>query len=203
MHAVFHPFSAGALASLPRLSRPLRYTRRDAVPETVPDEEGNLPTVRDYHAINTLPPQVRIPKKVATPVKVEAKVWFANERTWISWLSNGILLATLSVALFNASKDEVGKRFAYTYALISVGIVIYAYMLYQHRITMILRRDPGHYDAYYGPIIVSVALFTAILANFIIRVRELHKAGTPFPGTGFFFAGPTPSLPLPLVVQSS
>jgi hypothetical protein len=81
MHAVFYPFSAGAIASLPRLSRPLRYTRRDAVPETEPDAQGNLPTVRDYHAINTLPPQVRVPKKVATPVKVEAKVWFANERS--------------------------------------------------------------------------------------------------------------------------
>ncbi|KAM6490586.1 hypothetical protein JOM56_013929 [Amanita muscaria] len=204
IHAVadlFHPFSAGALATLPRLSRPLRYYRRDAVPETEPDEEGNLPTVRDYHAINSLPPQVRVPKKVATPVKVEGKVWFANERTWISWMTNAVLLATLSLALFNASKDEVAKRFAYTYALISIGIMIYAYVLYQHRITMILRRDPGHFDAHLGPIIVSIALFTAILANFIIRVRELHNAGTPFPGTGFFFSDPAPPPPA-LVVQS-
>ena len=78
---IFYPFSAGALATLPRLSRPLRYTRRDAVPEVEPDEHGNLPTVRDYHAISHLPPQVRVPKKVATPVKVEPKVWFANERS--------------------------------------------------------------------------------------------------------------------------
>ena len=78
---IFYPFSAGALATLPRLSRPLRYTRRDAVPEVEPDEHGNLPTVRDYHAISHVPPQVRVPKKVPTPVKVEPKVWFANERS--------------------------------------------------------------------------------------------------------------------------
>ena len=40
-----------------------------------------MPTVRDYHAINSLPPQVRVPKKIATPIKVEGKVWFANERS--------------------------------------------------------------------------------------------------------------------------
>ncbi|PFH47848.1 hypothetical protein AMATHDRAFT_151152 [Amanita thiersii Skay4041] len=172
MLELFHPFSASALATLPRLSRPLRYTRRDAVPETIPDVDGNLPTVRDYHSINSVPPQVRVPKKVPTPVRVEAKVWFANERTWISWLNNAILLSAFSLALFNASKDEIAKRFAYTYALISLGTLVYAYALYQRRLTMILRRDPGHFDARIGPIIVSITLFTAILANFIIRGKS-------------------------------
>ena len=38
--------------------------------------------VRDYHAINdALPAGVKIPKKIATPIRVEAKVWFANERS--------------------------------------------------------------------------------------------------------------------------
>ncbi|KAF8626121.1 hypothetical protein AX17_006616 [Amanita inopinata Kibby_2008] len=206
IHAVaelFHPFSASALATLPKLSRPLRYHRRDAVPETEPDEEGNLPTVRDYHAINSVPPQVRVPKKVPTPVKVEAKVWFANERTWIAWLNNAVLLATLSVALFNASKDEISRRFAYTYALISIGVLLYAYILYQHRLTMILRRDPGHFDAHIGPIILSISLFTAILANFIIRVRQLHEKGTPFPGTGFLFSEPpSPTFSLPVTTAT-
>lgn len=36
----------------------------------------------EYQAISdTLPPRVRIPKKVASAIKVEAKVWFANERS--------------------------------------------------------------------------------------------------------------------------
>ena len=41
------------------------------------------------------------PRPVVTPVKVEAKVWFANERTWISWLRASLLLGTLALALFN------------------------------------------------------------------------------------------------------
>jgi hypothetical protein len=75
------PFSSSALARLPNLRRPRRYTRADAIPETENDDHGQRPTVRDYHAINSLPPQVRVPKKIPTPVKVEGKVWFANERS--------------------------------------------------------------------------------------------------------------------------
>ncbi|KAJ2924304.1 hypothetical protein H1R20_g12782, partial [Candolleomyces eurysporus] len=123
--AVLSPFSPSALASLPRVRRPARYFRADNIPETEETEGGERPTVRDYHAINTVPPQVRVPKKVPTSVKVEGKVWFANERTWIAWLNQAMILAALSVALFNASKkDEIAKSFAYVYALISVCTLV-------------------------------------------------------------------------------
>jgi hypothetical protein len=56
-------------------------------------------------------------EKIATPVRVEAKVWFANERTWISYLSTAILTSTLSLALWNASDDIIGKWFALVYAV--------------------------------------------------------------------------------------
>lgn len=85
LQAFLSPFSPSALALLPRLRRPARYTRADAIPETQPDDEGQQPTVRDYHSIN-LPPQVRVPKKVPTPIRVEGKVWFANERSEYKFL---------------------------------------------------------------------------------------------------------------------
>ena len=83
MSDLISPFSPSALASLPKRTfrvRP-RYTRTDNVPEAERTQDGQMPTVRDYHAINSLPPQVRVPKKIATPIKVEGKVWFANERS--------------------------------------------------------------------------------------------------------------------------
>jgi hypothetical protein len=76
---VLTPFSPTALASLPKVRRPARYFRADNIPEEV--QEGERPAVRDYHAISGLPPNVRIPKKIPTSVKVEGKVWFANERS--------------------------------------------------------------------------------------------------------------------------
>lgn len=185
MTEMLSPFSASALATLPNAQRPQRYTRADAIPETENDEDGQRPTVRDYHAINSLPPMVRVPKKIATPVRVEGKVWFANERTWVSWLNLSILIGALALALFNASKDDIARNFAYAYALISAGVLVYAYLLYQHRITMIRRRDPGHFDAIIGPLVISAFLFLAIFANFFIRVRELREKNVPIPGAGF------------------
>ncbi|KAF8643247.1 hypothetical protein AX16_009135 [Volvariella volvacea WC 439] len=145
MAEMFSPFSHSALESLPRTQRPARYLRADAIPHTEQNEDGERPLVRDYHAINSLPPQVRVPRKIPTPIRVEGKVWFANERTWVAWMNNAILIGTLALALFNASKDDIAKYFAYFYAAVSIGITIYGYVLYQYRITLIRRRDPGHF----------------------------------------------------------
>ena len=79
--AILSPFSPSALAKLPKIRRPARYLRADDIPATHTDGEGERPTVRDYHSITSLPPQVRIPKKIPTSIKVEGKVWFANERS--------------------------------------------------------------------------------------------------------------------------
>lgn len=84
MADMLSPFSPSALATLPRTERPVRYMRADAIPHTDSNDEGQRPTVRDYHAINSLPPRVRVPKKISTPIRVEGKVWFANERSeWV------------------------------------------------------------------------------------------------------------------------
>ncbi|KZT29681.1 hypothetical protein NEOLEDRAFT_1174701 [Neolentinus lepideus HHB14362 ss-1] len=180
MSDLLSPFSPSALASLPkRPKRAARYTRADHIPDTEQDESGLPPTVRDYHAINSVPPQVRVPKKISTPIKVEGKVWFANERTWVSYLNIAMIMGTFSLALFNTSRDEIARNFAYVYAAISITIVIYGGILYQYRITLIRRRDPGHFDQIWGPILISVALFCAILANFVLRVREMRRAQIP------------------------
>lgn len=62
--------------SLPRNPEGLRQrsTRADRIPETEADDAGQRPTIRDYHSINAIPPQVRVPKKIATPIQVEGKV---------------------------------------------------------------------------------------------------------------------------------
>jgi len=111
-------------------------------------------------------------------------VWLANERTWVSYLNVGVLIGTLALALFNASKDDVARNFAYFYAVVSVGIVTYGYIVYQHRISMIRRRDPGHFDQIVGLVIISALLFFAILANFVIRVQELRRRAVPIPDPG-------------------
>lgn len=43
---------------------------------------------------------------------------------WVSWLNVSMLVATLSLGLFNASKDDIARNFAYVYAFISVAILV-------------------------------------------------------------------------------
>lgn len=43
------------------------------------------------------------PPKVKGPVRVEAKVWLANERTWISWLHISLLIGSFALALINSA----------------------------------------------------------------------------------------------------
>ena len=50
---------------------------------------------------------------------------------WVSYLNVAILVGTLSLALFNASKDEVARNMAYAYAVISVGTLVSASCLYR------------------------------------------------------------------------
>ncbi|KAK7033291.1 vacuole non-autophagic-related protein, partial [Favolaschia claudopus] len=188
MTDVLSPFSSSALASLPNPQRPARYTRADNIPETEEDSTGQRPNVRDYLSINAVPPLVRVPKKIATPVRVEGKVWFANERTWVAWLNIAVLIGTLALALFNASKDQIARNFAYFYALVSVGVMVYGYALYQHRITKIRKRDPAPFDMVIGPVIVSALLFIAILTNFLLRIRELRDKNIPLPGADLYLS---------------
>lgn len=78
------PFSNSALQNLPDTSRrdADRELRSDRIPD--PLEPGIRETMvvtraRNGQAIDPVP--IRVPKKIATPIKVEGKVWFANERS--------------------------------------------------------------------------------------------------------------------------
>ena len=57
------------------------------------------------------------PEKVLTPVKVEAKVWLANERTFISYISTGLLLSSIASGLLLGAKDSAARWFALVYAI--------------------------------------------------------------------------------------
>lgn len=55
------------------------------------------------------------------PVRVEPKVWLANQRTFIKWQHISVLLATLSLSLYNAAgeNNNVARSLAVAYTLIA------------------------------------------------------------------------------------
>ncbi|KAI7870361.1 VTC domain-containing protein [Spinellus fusiger] len=115
-----------------------------------------------------LPPGVKVPKKVETPLRVEPKVFFANERTYFSWMSLGTLLATFSITLFNAG-DIVGRISGLVYILVSVSTLMYGMGLYYRRRELIQARAAGPYDDVRGPTVICFALLFAVLLNTYLK----------------------------------
>ncbi|ORZ17341.1 VTC domain-domain-containing protein [Absidia repens] len=115
-----------------------------------------------------LPPGIKLPKKVITPLRVEPKVFFANERTYFSWMSFGTLLATFSIALFNAG-DAVGKVSGVVYTLVSLSTLLYGMGLYYRRRELIRQRAAGPYDDMAGPTAICFALLFAVGLNAYLK----------------------------------
>ncbi|RKO84898.1 VTC domain-containing protein [Blyttiomyces helicus] len=110
------------------------------------------------------PTPAQAAKRIALPVRVEPKVFFANERTFLSWLHFCIVLVTLALGLLNFS-DKVGQISGLIFTLVAMMFMIYALFLYQWRAHKIRNRDAGPYDDRVGPTVLVATLFFAVLTN--------------------------------------
>ena len=129
-----------------------------------------------------LPPGVQKPDywiKDQGPVKVEAKVWLANQRTFIKWQHITVLLASLSLGLFNAAGEtnNVARALALVYTLAAVFTGVWGWGVYQWRSRLIEQRSGKDFDALTGPVVVCVGLFVALMLNFVFKYQEMrHNA---------------------------
>lgn len=129
-----------------------------------------------------LPPGISAPEtwiKDAGPVKVEAKVWLANQRTFVKWQHVSVLLASLSLGLYNAAgvDNNVARLLAVVYTAVAVFAGAWGWGIYVWRSRLIERRSGRDFDALTGPVVVCVGLFVALIVNFGFKV-----SGTSCPG---------------------
>jgi len=107
-------------------------------------------------------------KRIALPVRIEPKVFFANERTFLSWLHFAVVLGGLAVGLLNFG-DKVGKISAGMYTVVAMGVMIYALFIYQSRAKAIRQRTGAPYDDRLGPTVLCICLLAAIITNFVLK----------------------------------
>ena len=123
-----------------------------------------------------LPPGVRDPGvwiKDQGPVRVEAKVWLANQRTFIKWQHVTILLASLSLGLYNAAgqTNGVARMLAVVYTLVALFTLLWGYGIYMYRNSLIRQRSGKDFDNRFGPVVVCLGLIIALCLNFGFKVR--------------------------------
>ncbi|KAG2207012.1 VTC domain-containing protein [Mucor mucedo] len=112
-------------------------------------------------------PNAVIPVK---KVKVEPKVFFSNERTFISWLQFCALLLSVALNLLNFG-DNISRICGGIFIGISAAIAIYALYQFEKRAWMINRRIVGRYDDLWGPAVLCFLLVGALIVNFYLRFR--------------------------------
>lgn len=105
-------------------------------------------------------------------VKVEAKVWLANQRTFIKWQHVTVLLASLSLGLFNAAGEEndTARALALVYTIIAVFTGVWGWGIYMWRSKLIMQRSGKDFDALTGPVVVCAGLVVALCLNFAFKV---------------------------------
>ena len=109
-------------------------------------------------------------------VRVEPKTFFANERTFISWLQFCALILTISLSLINFG-DHVSQLCGGFFLIIAALLSIYALWRYQYRAFQIRTRSNTRYDDLYGPVILCLLLVVAIIVNFSLRFNQPPATG--------------------------
>lgn len=130
----------------------------------------------------SLPPGVQKPTsyiKNAGPVKVEAKVWLANERTFNRWLRVVSLLSILTFSIYNSVKKaefpQLAEFIAYIFFALTIFTGLWSYWIYIKRLNVIKERSGKHLDAPIGPILVATVVALTLITNFVVAFRESAK----------------------------
>lgn len=121
-----------------------------------------------------LPPGVTKPLQLikdSGPLKVEPKVWLANERTYLKWQHICFLLGSFAIVLSNSGgHDKVRLAMGITYLVVSIFAAGWGYYMHRTRRAMIVARSGKDFDNMIGPMIVSFALIVALILNFVFKV---------------------------------
>ncbi|KAI0125667.1 VTC domain-containing protein [Xylariales sp. AK1849] len=113
-------------------------------------------------------------KKIYVPVRVEPKVYFAAERTFLGWLEFSIYIGTIAATLLNFGTKPSITSFivAGAFTLLAILSLCYSVGIYLYRSSGIRERRTAKYYDKWGPSVLCVALFIAVGLNFAFEGRD-------------------------------
>ncbi|KAF9052436.1 SPX-domain-containing protein [Hymenopellis radicata] len=115
-------------------------------------------------------------KRIAVPVRIEPKVYFAAERTFLKWLNISVFIGTIATTLLNfTSPDDFrGLISASLFTLCALMAIAYSAGIFAYRTYRLrARRAEGLYYDKHGPTVLCFVLFAAMASNIGLRVSEM------------------------------
>ena len=122
---------------------------------------------------NTVRRKIRAPsgKRIHVPVRVEPKVFFAAERTFLSWLEFSIIIGSIAATLLNFG-DELSIQTAASFTIVAVLALMYSMGLYMWRVDKVRKRRAVTYHDRVGPTLLTLGLFAATASSFGLRLSN-------------------------------
>ncbi|KAG0266554.1 vacuolar transporter chaperone [Actinomortierella ambigua] len=119
-------------------------------------------------------------KRVTAPVRMEPKVFFANERTFLNWLQFSVLLGSIALTLLNFG-DDMSRISGAVLTVITLLAMVYALGIFHTRLSNILSTKPNRqFHDRLGPTALCVFLFGAYFLNFYTKfIRTPAPAAAP------------------------
>ncbi|CAM9389903.1 unnamed protein product [Laminaria digitata] len=117
----------------------------------------------------------------ASNVKVEPKTFFANERTFIQWISAAVFVYGVSTALFafdaNAETNGITIASAAILSAVALMILIYGAVIFYLRLDRLKsRKDSKVFADKWGPGMLALGLFAAIVVVLAMQINDFIKA---------------------------
>ncbi|CCG20592.1 Vtc3 polyphosphate synthetase [Candida orthopsilosis Co 90-125] len=112
------------------------------------------------------------------PIKIEPKVWLANERTFNRWLHVTTLLMSVTFIIYSSTIrsnfHQLSTYLAYFYFGLTLFSCLWGYYIFIVRRNIILERSDKHLDNSIGPLIIAFGLMIALIINFIFGWKSLQ-----------------------------
>lgn len=115
----------------------------------------------------------RLPKgkTICVPVRIEPKVYFAAERTFLSWLSIGMILGATASALINYGNQSALVA-SIGFFLSALFVMSYATYKYIRRTLAIREKKLTEYADNFGPNMICFLIGASTFATFIFKFIE-------------------------------
>ncbi|CZR50398.1 related to polyphosphate synthetase [Phialocephala subalpina] len=113
-------------------------------------------------------------KKIHVPVRVEPKVYFAAERTYLSWIEISVFISSAATLLLNFDRSPtIGALIGSgMFTLSAIASLVYCMVIYVIRSRAIRSRKAIKYHDSIGPSVVAFLFLAAFLVNALVQAHD-------------------------------